>query len=97
MKTLETKLDKLIEDVTDLKIKQAQQDIIHQTNSTNLAEHMRRTELNERRIESMEEITKMLRLGGTIFGYLWKISISILGICGTVLGVILALKELNVI
>jgi hypothetical protein len=97
MKTLDSKLDKIIEDINEIKVTQAEHTIIHQVNSTNLAEHMRRTTLNEQRIASMEEIVNLLRLGSTIFSYVWKAAIAVLGIAGTILGVVLALKELGII
>lgn len=63
---LNDKLDKLIADVNEIKVIQARQEILHQANSQDLRqnkedikEHMRRTDLNEKRITALESERKV--------------------------------------
>lgn len=65
---LSDKLDKLIETVTDIKVEQAKQGIILQTNTEDLKDHMRRTEIAEQRLDLLTaDVQNVKTKGSTIW------------------------------
>lgn len=52
-KTLEIKIDKIIEDMGDVKVTLARHEVFHETNTKSLSEHMARTKAAEQRIEML--------------------------------------------
>jgi len=58
---LESKVDKIIEDVSDIKSSQARIEVHVGKNTKDLSEHMKRTDLNETRIYRLEKIEQWLR------------------------------------
>lgn len=67
-------MDELKQDIKDIKSDVVELKIIAAANTSILAEHMKRTELNEKRIQTLEYFI----MGGTmsILGILLKISMS---------------------
>ncbi|NDE09874.1 MAG: hypothetical protein EBZ95_04820 [Chitinophagia bacterium] len=51
MKNLESKLDKIIEDLNEVKIVQARHTVLHEKNTEDLERHILRTNIAEQRIE----------------------------------------------
>lgn len=54
-KNLEVKIDRLLEDVTEVRITLAKHGVFHEANTESLIEHMSRTKASEARIESLEK------------------------------------------
>jgi len=65
--SVEKKLDKIIEDVTELKV-------ASQVQTNQLSEHMRRTELAEKRIDRMERwyLKWLMPLSATVGAFITK-------------------------
>ena len=65
--SVEKKLDKIIEDVTELKVSS-------QVQNTQLETHMRRTEIAEKRIDRMERwyLKWLIPLSGAVGGFITK-------------------------
>lgn len=53
MKHLENKIDKILEDLSEVKIVQAKHTILHEKNTQDLERHILRTDLAEARIEML--------------------------------------------
>lgn len=53
-KTVEQKLDVVIEDLTDVKVTLARHEVYHETNTESLKEHILRTKINEERLEMLK-------------------------------------------
>lgn len=48
------RLEKLIQDIHEMKVEQARQGVLHDMNTEDLKEHMARTDANEKRITLLE-------------------------------------------
>lgn len=78
MNNLESKLDKVVESVSDLKTSVARIEVHVEKNTEDLAEHMRRTALAENRITSLEvKRYKMDGVGIVVMGILTLLIIPI--------------------
>jgi hypothetical protein len=88
-------LDRLFSLVLDLK--KDQDAIKEQTikNTTILEEHMRRTEASENRLSLQETRIARLETQEKVMNSLWKIAVALAGFTGTVLGIIVAIRELQ--
>ncbi len=51
---LSDKIEKMIQDVHEIKVEQVRQGVVHDINTENLKEHMARTAANEKRITLLE-------------------------------------------
>ncbi len=51
---LSDKIEKMIQDVHEMKVEQVRQGVVHDINTENLKEHMARTSANEKRITLLE-------------------------------------------
>lgn len=58
---LESKVDKTIEVVADISLSVAKMEVYVSKNTSDLEIHMRRTELNENRLERLERIDQWIR------------------------------------
>lgn len=65
---LESKIDKTIDVVTDISLNVAKMEVHVEKNTEDLEEHIKRTELNEARLERLEQIDQWIR------GAAWAIS-----------------------
>lgn len=64
-------------------------------NTLSLDEHMRRTDQNELLVQLQEERIKKLELQDKIMSGMWKLSLAAAGLVGTVLGIIVAIRQLH--
>lgn len=58
---LESKVDKTIDAVTDISLVVAKMEVHVEKNTSDLADHMKRTELSEARLERLEKIDQWVR------------------------------------
>lgn len=92
---LQAYFDRLFDLILDLK---KDQDIIKEQtikNTSILDEHMRRTEASEARLQVQEERLKKLETRSSVMDLIWKIGIAVASLVGTVLGIIVAIRELQ--
>lgn len=99
---MENILGRLFDLITDLK---KDQDVIKEQtikNTANLELHMLRTEQNEEMIKSLnaqlviqQERLQKLENKDALLSSLWKISLSIAGFVGTILGIIATIHQLQ--
>lgn len=92
---LQAYFDRLFDLILDLK---KDQDIIKEQtikNTSILDEHMRRTEASEARLLVQEERLKKLETRSSVMDLIWKIGIAIASLVGTILGIIVAIRELQ--
>lgn len=61
MKNLENKIDKILEDLNEIKIVQVRHSILHEKNTEDLERHILRTDLAEDRIEMLTKYDSELR------------------------------------
>lgn len=61
MKHLENKIDKILEDLNEVKIIQARHTVLHEKNSEDLERHILRTDLAETRIEMLTKADSELK------------------------------------
>lgn len=73
MAKMEDKIDRILEEITEIKVTVARQDITLETNTESLKEHMARTAMAEIRIDDLEKHKNMVQ------GAMW-----ILGVLGAV-------------
>ena len=65
---LESKVDKTIDAVTDISLIVAKMEVHVEKNTFDLADHMKRTELSEARLERLEKVDQWIR------GAAWMLS-----------------------
>lgn len=61
MKTLENKIDKILEDLNEVKVVQARHTVLHEKNTEDLEKHILRTNLAEERIEMLTQADAELK------------------------------------
>jgi len=76
------KLDKILDKLTELEVAQARQEVLHEKNTEDLAEHIRRTEASEARIDILEDTVltkKDIYVAFSIIGSVITFLITVLG------------------
>lgn len=64
-------------------------------NTTNLEVHMKRTDQNETLIEMQNKRITKLENHDRLMNALWKISLTLVGLTGTVIGIIVAIRQIQ--
>lgn len=64
-------------------------------NTLNLETHMRRTDQNETLIKLQDERIQKLELQDKLMSGMWKLSLAAAGLVGSVLGIIVAIQQLQ--
>lgn len=90
----EEKLDKILEDLTDLKVIQERHSVLHEKNTEDLAEHIRRTAQNEEMIKSLSDDLAPIKKHVTVVETIAKNTMYVLGI---VAAIIMGLEKLGIL
>lgn len=86
MSNQDQKIDKILEEITEIKITMAK-------NTSSLEDHMRRTELNEQRLEKFEEKLVPVITHVEKITFAWKVIATIGTLIAFVIGTLITLSK----
>ena len=78
--------EKLVNDITDIKVSIARIDVTLEKNTDSLIDHMRRSDLLEKKLEPVERHVM-------IVNGLFKLMVVLIGLAGTITGIIYTIKK----